>query len=293
MKKNMRTAFSTRQYMISKDFEIYYYSDKNMKRVSSHTHNYYEFYFFLSGAVSIEIDKTSYPLSYGDVIVIPPKVRHHMDILDSSLTYSRFVFWISRDYYEQLISASSDYGYLLAYISETKNYIFHFDRLTFNSIQSKIIRLIEELQGERFGRSAQLSLCVGDLMLNLNREIYKLKHPMIFSDQQNLCQELLSYIEEHLDESLLLNHLSEEFYTSKYHISHIFKENMGISIHQYILKKRLELSREAILTHASIHEAMLLCGFGDYSSFYRAFKKEYGISPKEYRKQHIVFKPNS
>ena len=48
MKKNLQSAFHTRQYMLSKDFEIYYYSDYYLSKVESHTHNYYEFYFFVN-----------------------------------------------------------------------------------------------------------------------------------------------------------------------------------------------------------------------------------------------------
>ena len=61
------------------------------------------------------------------------------------------------------------------------------------------------------------------------------------------------------------------------------KDNLGLSIHQYITKKRLALCQEAIRTKMNINEIYQTYGFGDYSSFYRAFKKEYGISPKEYR----------
>lgn len=46
MKKELRTQFLTRQHMVSKDFEIYYYSDTTLLKVENHAHNYYEFYFF-------------------------------------------------------------------------------------------------------------------------------------------------------------------------------------------------------------------------------------------------------
>jgi len=48
-------------------------------------------------------------------------------------------------------------------------------------------------------------------------------------------------------------------------------------------KNRFAFGRKAILGQMSITEAYQTFGFGDYSSFYRAFKKEYGISPKDFR----------
>ena len=173
MKKNLQTKFSTRQYMLSKDFEIYYYKDLPKSKLEDHSHNYYEFYFFLEGNVSIEIAGERRPLQYGDVVLIPPEVAHHAVIHDVEMPYRRFVFWISKEYANQLMQLSQAYGYLMQQAAVTGKYIFHNDRISFNAIQTKVFRLIEEIHSNRFGKEAKISLCLNDLILHLNRTAYE------------------------------------------------------------------------------------------------------------------------
>ncbi|WP_251390482.1 AraC family transcriptional regulator [Mediterraneibacter agrestimuris] len=287
MKKSLQSTFSTRQNMLSKDFEIYYYNDtyqnSHYYNVDSHTHNYYEFYFFLEGNVLMNIEGDVHLLKPGDVIVIPPNVYHYAILQGTAAPYRRFVFWISRDYCNDLLQISPDYVYLMQHALIQKRYLFHYDMIAFNSLQSKVFRLIEEMHSNRFGRDAKVSLCVNDLILHLNRSVYEAEHPASPREEAHLYQNLMHYIEDHLDEELSLEHLAQQFFVSKYHIAHVFKDNMGLSVHQFITKKRLSLCRDAILTQGNISDVYLMYGFKDYSSFFRAFKKEFGMSPKEYR----------
>ena len=288
MKKNLQTTFNTRQYMLSKDFEIYYYNDHNLKKVALHSHDYYEFYFFLEGDVSIEVNGKNYPVQFGDIMLMPPNIPHRPIIHSLNEPYRRFVFWISQEYFQHLLQISPDYGYWVQYTLLSQNYLFRNDRITFNAVQAKVLRLIEEMQSDRFGREAQISLYVNDLVLYLSRLAHEKITPKKKREEYSLYRNVMIYIEENLEENLSLEKLAEEFYVSKYHIAHIFKENLGMSIHQYITKKRLKLCREAIRGNMSITKAYQTFGFGDYSSFYRAFKKEYGISPKDFRDMQIV-----
>ncbi|MBQ7930941.1 MAG: helix-turn-helix transcriptional regulator [Clostridia bacterium] len=168
-----------------------------------------------------------------------------------------------------------------------RRYVFHYDMISFHTLQGKIFRLIEEIHSERFGRNAQISLCVNDLILHLNRTVYEMNHPRGSKTEEDLYEGLIQYIEQHLEENLSLESLAQHFFVSKYHIAHLFKERLGLSIHQYIIKKRLAACRDAICSDAGITQIYELYGFQDYSSFFRAFKKEYGMSPKEYRTHYL------
>ena len=283
MKKNLQSTFESRQYMLSRDFELYYYENKDLAKVEAHSHNYYEFYFFVEGDVSMQIGKQTYHVRSGDLMLIPSHTPHRTIVHSTKNPYRRFVFWISKELCEHLSQRSASYTYLIQRVEARKDYLFHMDPVAFNTLQSKMIRILEEMHAERFGKEEQISLYISDFLLHINRLTYEKMEPKPLSLNTSLYSNLVEYIEQHLDDDLSLERLAEEFYVSKYHIAHVFKENVGLSIHQYITKKRLALCQEAIRAKMNITEVYHTYGFGDYSSFYRAFKKEFGISPKDFR----------
>ena len=114
MKRNLETRFQPRQYMLSEDFELYYYNDLNLPKVDLHSHDYYEFYFFLEGDVSIQIGQETFPVRYGDVMLIPPHISHRPIIHSTDIPYRRFVLWISQEYCRHLAGISPDYLYLIS-----------------------------------------------------------------------------------------------------------------------------------------------------------------------------------
>lgn len=286
--KKYQSQFNPRQYMVSKDFEIFYYNDTHFSDVKSHTHDYYEFYFFLQGEVDLMVSGRAFPMQAGDVALIPPGIAHYMVNRNESIPYRRFIFWVSKDYYEQLKEVSADYSYIITQATENRIYVYHNGPGHFNELHGKCYRLLEEVHTEHYGKQTKISICVNDLMLQLNRMAYENRHPVRQTENQSLYIRLLQYIEEHPHEDLSLDKLAGEFYVSKYHIAHLFKENLGISIHQYITKKRLEMCRNALLSGSNISKTYHTYGFKDYSSFFRAFKKEYGLSPKEYKELHGI-----
>ena len=278
----MTTSFSPRQYMVSRDFEVYYYEEFPQQKLPDHTHDYYEFYLFLEGDVTMHILGAVHKLRYGDVVIIPPFTQHHVEIGSFAVPYRRFVFWVSRDYLDELSASSADYSYAAEYVASSGEHVFHNDMISFSTLQTKIFYLLEEMHSERFGRQCKISLGIDDLILDLNRLIYEQRNAAAGSSQ-DISRSILSYIDEHLDEDLSLQKLADALYLNKYYISHIFKEDIGMPIHQYIVKKRVLACHDAITRGDKITEVWRTFGFSDYSSFYRAFKAEYKLSPREYQ----------
>jgi AraC-like DNA-binding protein len=94
--------------------------------------------------------------------------------------------------------------------------------------------------------------------------------------------EVFRYIRSNLTGDLSLEVLEEQFFVSRHHLCREFKKLTGQTIHSYIVKSRLDLCKKYIETGKSIKEVYSLDGFGSYNHFFRAFKKEYSMTPKEY-----------
>ena len=288
MQNRLRSSFNTRQYMVSSDFEVFYYSDRNFDTLPPHAHDYYECYLFIEGDITMEIflgkDKSEKVKMYpGDLMIMPPGIKHHAIMDDPSKSYQRLVFWISRDCCNSLLKESVDYMYLMQKAEAFHQYIYHLVPAQFHLVESKFFRLLEEISSERYGSAAARHLCLCDLILTINRTIYDEEHKAGGSDELSLFQNILSYVESNLQEPLSLDDISGKFFVNKYYVAHLFKDTLGISLHQYIIKKRLDACRSAIVGGEGISAAYEKFGFRDYSSFFKAFRKEYGMSPREYQ----------
>lgn len=283
MRKKLRSDFNSRQYMLSEDFELFYYSDRHFQSIGTHSHSYYEVYLFVEGKVDMEIGGKMSSLRPGDVILVPPGTPHRASVGSGETPYRRFVFWISLPFCEQLRQESADYLYLFDHAQTKKSYVYPLSALDFNALRGKFAALLEELNTDRFGRDTQIGLLVRALMLYLCRCIRDRSRARAKKEQLSSYQAIAEYIAGHLDEDLSLDALSRKFFLNKYHIAHLFQENAGLSLHQYITKKRLDACCDAMCSGANLAGCCAQFGFENYSSFYRAFRKEYGVSPSDYR----------
>ena len=107
---------------------------------------------------------------------------------------------------------------------------------------------------------------------------------------QRARQERVRYLAERIEggfsEKLLLGDLAKELGVDLYYLSHFFREHFGLSLPEYLAKLRCEKARrELLLTDRSLLDISLSCGFSSPKYFQRAFQKQYGATPREYRRQ--------
>ena len=92
---------------------------------------------------------------------------------------------------------------------------------------------------------------------------------------------ILQYLNAHLTEGLTIDELAARFYISKYHMMRRFRDETGYTIHGYVTEKRLLLAQQLLEQGIPSGEAALRCGYQEYSTFSRAYKKQFDRSPSE------------
>ena len=90
---------------------------------------------------------------------------------------------------------------------------------------------------------------------------------------------LLQYLNLHLADPLTIDELAARFYISKYHMMRRFRQETGYSVHGYLTEKRLLLARQLLGQGCTPAEAAAQAGYQDYSTFSRAYKKQFGHGP--------------
>lgn len=276
--------FDSRQSMKDKRFEVFHYRDKKMDNVGIHHHDFFEVYFFLSGKVSFKVEGRSYHLEPGDLLLINPQELHQPDIGQDAL-YERIVLWIDRGYLSSLCSAAgADLTACFNNDDPAHTNLLRPSKLRRAAISQLLDRMVREYYNDELGSFAYAQGLLTQFMVELNRLAQSSGYAQR-REEPDLVSQVLSYIGNHYHENITLESLAAEFFVSKYHLSHEFSHRVGTSIYRYVIFRRLLQARELIFAGQAPGEVYQSCGFGDYANFYRAFKGEYGISPREFAAQ--------
>ncbi len=274
--------FDVRQTMRKQSFEIFHYNQMTPEEVTVHHHDFYEVFFFLGGKVTYRAEGQLYHLRPGDILLINPMVLHQPIIASDSPDYERIILWVDKAYLEQI---AGDEGALSRCFEGAERIrLLHLPSSVQRVEMTELLgRLVRECYGNEHGSSLYAEGLFLQIMVELNRlALHAGSRTEGEQDAPSLVASLLDYINEHYSENLSLEGLAKRFFISKYHLSHEFSRAIGTGVYRYIMLRRLTTAKQLLSEGDAPGEVYIRCGFKDYTSFFRAFKAEYGISPKAF-----------
>lgn len=276
MKKNIQ-AFNARQDMSRSGFEIFHYQDPEIQEIPIHHHDFFEVYLFLGGKVDYFVEGRTYRLIPGDILLINP-MELHRPLVEPGTPYERIVLWIDK----ALLSSFSDETADLSDCFRAADSRFH---AAHTDIGSKLTVLAQEFAGTEYGSSVFCQGLLLQVIVELNRLVLHGEGAGAGAEIDPLILRVLEYIRAHYHEPLSLDGLAEQFYVSKYYLSHLFSHTVGVSVYRYILLKRLQIARELLSEGTPPGAVFQRCGFQDYANFYRAFKRQYDETPQSVQRR--------
>lgn len=250
-----------------------------------HLHDFYEIYYFLEGDVTYYIEGHAYKLSPNNLLIINNR-ELHKPIFNSNKPYKRIVI----HFYPWNLSKYDSYDFDLLKCFENRkeaqnNLIKDETKKIFNYLE-KITEYVkqESPESELMVETFFIQLLV--LINNLFNENKKEQNNSIKYNERIL--KIITFINNNIEKTLSLNLIADKFNLNKSYLSHIFKKNTNFTVLKYINYKKIMTAKKLLLNNNNCSEVSSNLNFGDYSTFYRAFKKEVGVSPQEYQKKRTA-----
>ena len=275
--------YTRRQTMIAADFELYRYRSTYMNEVALHHHDFYEVYLLLRGQVSYIVENHLYKMRPGDILLISPLELHQARIAADAEPYERFVLWIARSYLEHLSTPRTSLTRCFDSSVPGHTNLLRLPGAASAELRQRMETLSALRARDGYGDDLLAEGCLAALLVELNKAAAQTRpQPGADCSSDQVVDAVLAYINEHYSEPLTLDALAETFFISQYHLLRKFDAQVGTTVHRYILQKRLLIAKQLLAGGVAPSEACGYCGFGDYANFYRAFRAEYGMTPRQY-----------
>jgi AraC-like DNA-binding protein/mannose-6-phosphate isomerase-like protein (cupin superfamily) len=248
-------------------------------RVKVHWHEFYEMFFVVAGTGTHVLNGTAFPLAPGSLFLLTPADFHEI-IPQEGITLDLFNVIFADDMLEGEIQ------HLLS--SEIRDYFTQCDGATFSLLEAEFRRLWLEATERRVGYRRVIQGAFERILIELVRQCGAVddveNHPRPWDPQRKIHRALV-YLHHHFREPLTLERVSKEAYLSPHYFSQCFHVATGSSFQAYLRALRLRFARSLLqVADMPITDICYASGFANLSHFERAFKQQYGQSPRSYRR---------
>lgn len=268
---------------LTTSFKMFHIKDTTHKEYTYHYHDFHKILILLSGEVTYCIEGRNYNLRPNDIILVNSG-EVHKPILRSNIPYERMIIYISPDYLSEYRDEGNDLSLCFHQAMARQSHVLRLHSSRNGKLGSAIRELDRSLQDEDYANELYHRILFLEFMIQLNRAALHNHIEFIGDSTSNeKILAILDYLNEHLTDDITIDELSARFFLSRYYLMHTFKEQTGYTIGSYLTTKRLFLARDLIARGTPLTDVCYNCGFHNYSTFSRAYKKNFGESPREYR----------
>ena len=244
------------------------------KKFKMHTHTTAELFYFISGRAVYHIEGSSYHLEPGDVLLMRPSEAHYIE-QDPQVPYERICLNFETTV---LSSLDPENGLLRPYYDREAGKHNHY-RTTAeeNAVCRGYLDSILKAE-DRLTAVANLILLLNVLGKKFDREGTDNSQP------DSLEYRIIRYINRNLAKELSIEELCNRFFISRAQLCRRFKKITGTSVGKDVTAKRLIAAQNLLRQGKKPMEVYGVCGYQDYSTFYRAYLQYFGYSPRDLEK---------
>lgn len=258
----------------------------NGHRSILHFHNVWEIYLFNRGKGIFNFENFSFELKHGDLVIIPPNCLHGANCSEEC-EYDRIDINIKEEYIRNLSSENTNLMECFKNENDCSKYIARLNEEQINEIVTLQHNLDERFQENLFGSDLIYHANIITLLVAINRAM---KGEVSSADNimPQMIWEISNFVSENIQSDISSKNIAENLHMNSDYINRRFKSYTGISIRQYILKKRITNACDLLKQGMNVTEACYGSGFKDYTNFIRTFKNTVGVSPGKYMKEKNI-----
>lgn len=274
-----------RKGYLNGDFQFFHLKDQKSMEFEYHYHDFNKLIVFRSGNVTYLIEGKAYRLKPWDILLVSSS-EVHRPLIDPSVPYERMIMWVNPEYLDKHSSPDCRLSACFDADSPDRCNLLRPAPEMMRDIRHTLSHLESTCKSNDFGSRILSNSLFMQLVVYINREYLgeqKLQDIQDVGYDENIGK-VIDHINGNLAGELSIENLASMFFMSKYYLMHRFKAQTGYSIHSYIQQKRLLLANSLAKKGLPVTEICVECGFGDYSNFVRAFRKMFGMAPKQYYK---------
>lgn len=268
---------------LTTNFKVFHIKDSSRREFSYHYHDFHKILILVGGDITYCVEGHTYDLAPDDIVLVSAG-EVHRPIIRSDAPYERIIIYVSPDYLAEHSEPGADLTLCFQQAFANQSHVLRLHASRGGKLGAAIRALDASRNDRDFACGLHHRIQFLEFMIQLNRAAL-LGHLAFIDDSASNGKILaiLSYLNEHLTDDITIDDLSARFYLSRYYLMHTFREQTGYTIGSYLSTKRLFLAKERIAEGLPITDVCYACGFKNYSTFSRAYKKSFGESPREYR----------